>query len=184
MAKRSWVEHSQKMNIQKIFDQLVEKEPYIDLNVFLEKYETFEEFPIISRYKKLEILKHNTQNTEAADILLNVSFFVLNSAMLHMRSKNTKNDERLIAITYTDFDFANKTEPPIPNLLVNPNTTKSSSLEKLKKKQGKEISPEIKLVQERFDACRITPLFTFYESRFFDSACNEDTIRVYAVLNE
>lgn len=172
------------MNMQKIFDQLIEKEPYINLNVFLEEHETFEEFPIISRYKKLEILKYNPQNTEAADILLNISFFILNSAMLYMRTKNTKNDERLIAITYTDFDFSNKIEPPIPNLFVNPNTTKSSSLAKLKKKQALEISPETKLVQERFDACRLTPLFSFYESRFFDPACNEDTIRVYAVLNE
>ncbi|GLO15525.1 hypothetical protein PPUJ20028_41100 [Pseudomonas putida] len=171
------------MNMQKIFDKLVEKEPYINLNVFLEEYDTFEEIPIISRYKKLEILKGNLQQTEAADILLNISFFVLNSAMLYMRTKNTKNEKHFIAITYTDFDFENKIEPPIPNIFVNPNTTKSSSLEKLKKKQTVEISPEIKLVQERFDACRIRPLFSFYESRFFDPACNEDTIRVYAVLN-
>lgn len=171
------------MNMQKIFDKLVEEEPYINLNVFLEEYETFEEIPIISRYKKLQILKANPQETEAADILLNISFFVLNSAMLYMRTKKTKPEEHFIAITYTDFDFNNKIEPPIPNLSVNPNTTKSSSLEKLKNKQKVEASPEMKLVQERFDACRIRPLFSFYESRFFDSACNENTIRSYAALN-
>ncbi|WP_160325554.1 Imm15 family immunity protein [Pseudomonas putida] len=169
--------------MQKLFDKLVEKEPYINLNVFLEEHETFEEIPIISRYKKLEILKANPQQSEAADILLNISFFVLNSAMLYMRTKKAKNEEHFIAITYTDFNFENKTEPPIPNFFVNPNTTKISSLEKLKKKQKMEVSPEMKLVQERFDACRIRPLFSFYESRFFDPACNEDIIRVYAVLN-
>lgn len=41
------------MNIRKTFDTLVENEPYIDLDVFLDTYETFEEFPLISRYIKL-----------------------------------------------------------------------------------------------------------------------------------
>ncbi|WJR52505.1 Imm15 family immunity protein [Pseudomonas monteilii] len=173
------------MNMQKIFDHIVKEEPYTNLNVFLESYETFEEFPIISRYKKLALLKKRP-HTEAANILLSISFFVLNSATLYIHSKKNKYEEHFLAITYTDFDFdfENTIEPPIPNLFINPNTTKTASLENLKKKQEKDKSLEIKLVQDRFDACGLRPLFSFYESRFFDPSCNEEIIRVYAVLNQ
>lgn len=171
------------MNIRKTFDTLVENEPYIDLDVFLDTYETFEEFPLISRCIKLVKLGTDLKKIEASNILISTAFFVLNSALLHMQSKGHDLKERFLAISYTNFDFSNKTEPPIPNFFVNSNSTMDDFSNKLKSKQKPDASLERKLVQGQFESCGLSLLFTFYESRFFDPTCNEDIVRVYAILN-
>lgn len=171
------------MNIRKAFDTLVKNEPYIDLDVFLDTYETFEEFPLISRYRKLAKLAPNLKEVEVSSILLSTAFFVLNSALLHMQSKGHDLNGRFLAISYTNFNFSSKTEPPIPNFFVNSNSTMDDFSNKLKSKQKSDASLEKKLVQEQFESCGLSPLFTFYESRFFDPTCNEEIVRVYAILN-
>lgn len=171
------------MNIRKTFDILVENEPYIDLDVFLDTYETFEELPLISRYRKLAKLGTDLKEIEASSILLSTAFFVLNSALLHMQSKGYDLRERFLAISYTNFDFSSRTEPPIPNFFVNSNSTMDDFSNKLKSKQKSDASLETKLVQGQFESCGLSPLFKFYESRFFDPASNEEIVRVYATLN-
>lgn len=130
------------MNIRKTFDTLVKNEPYIDLDVFLDTYETFEEFPLISRYRKLAKLAPNLKEVEVSSILLSTAFFVLNSALLHMQSKGRDLKGRFLAISYTNFNFSSKTEPPIPNFFVNSNSTMDDFSNQLKSKQKSDASLE------------------------------------------
>ncbi|WRH93754.1 Imm15 family immunity protein [Pseudomonas fluorescens] len=42
------------MKLVELYNKIISKEPYNNMNVFFESYESFEEIPIVSRYSRLD----------------------------------------------------------------------------------------------------------------------------------
>jgi hypothetical protein len=164
--------------------EIFKDESWIDLNVFFEKYEKFEEFPLISRYKKVSIIATSTGISGVANFLASTSFFVLNWVKLLAHDKKIDLNARFIAISFTDFDFSNFDEPPIPNFFVHSTETRAVFLSHLRSHETKTDSAELLSIKNLFTACNIEPAFSFYESRFYDKACNEELVRIFAVPHE
>jgi len=165
-------------------NEIFKNESWVDLNVFFEEYETFEEFPLISRYKKVETIATSTGLAGVAKFLASTSFFVLNWAKLLAHDKKIDLNARFIAISFTDFDFSNFDEPPIPNFFVHSAETRAVFLNRLKSHEPKTDSVELLSIKNLFTTCSIDSAFSFYESRFYDKTCNEEFVRVFAVPHE
>jgi len=101
--------------------------------------------------------------------------------MLFARNKDINVNSRFIALSYTDFDFFNPQEPPIPNFFIHSTETKIEFLNRLKSHANKNSSQELESIRKLFRSCKIESALSFYESRFYDEACNEEFARVYAV---
>lgn len=169
------------IDIQTALNDLCHEEPWTDLTVFFDNYESFEEFPLVSRYKNIATLRKEMTTNNVAEFLTNTSFFILNSALLYAEKNNISIGNRFLAITFTDFELSIPEEPPIPNFFIQPNESKNAFIKKLRARKKHTESNEMP-IKKLFTQCRVEKLFEFYESRFFDDACNEDFIRVFAVL--
>lgn len=170
------------IDFQTAFNDLCNEEPWADLTVFFDKYELFEEFPLVSRYKNIATLRKEMRTDNIAEFLINTSFFILTSALLYVTKNNIPIDNRFFAITFTDFELSIPGEPPIPSFFIHPDETRNAFLKKLRVHKKHTESNEMLTVKKLFTQCRLENLFEFYESRFFDEACSEDFIRVFAVL--
>lgn len=170
------------MNLQDTFNEIVKNEPWNEVSVFFDDYELFEEIPLVSRYKKTSILIRKLQITDITDILVNAAFFTLNSAMLYALKKNICTESRFLALSFTDFNLSNPEEPPIPHFFIHARESRASFLKRLHSHNVQKNSPEMNTIKEAFKKCHLDSIFSFYESRFFDEACNEDLVRVFAVL--
>jgi Immunity protein 15 len=169
------------MSLANIMNELFKNEPWVDVNTFFDNYETLEEIPLVSRYRKIPSIITSTGREDIAEFLASTSFFVLSWAMLFARNKDINLNNRFIALSYTDFDFSNPQEPPIPNFFIHSTETKMEFLNRLKSHQHINSSQELKSIKKLFRSCKIESALNFYESRFYDEACNEELVRVYAV---
>lgn len=57
------------MMLAEIYRKIISKEPYKDMGVFFESYESFEEIPLVSRYKRLDFLKKEMSNDKVSEVL-------------------------------------------------------------------------------------------------------------------
>ncbi|WP_242208282.1 MULTISPECIES: Imm15 family immunity protein [unclassified Pseudomonas] len=165
------------MKLAEIYSKIISKEPYNDMAVFFESYESFEEIPLVSRYKRLDFLKKEMSNERVSAVLAGAAIFLMNLIRV-MGPAGTLN---FYAITFTDFDSLDDQDVIIPNIFVYPTPASVGFLDKLKENSGGVTSQEMKEVKDCFDKLGSKALFDFYESRFYDSACGEDIIRIYAV---
>ncbi|MEX6667567.1 Imm15 family immunity protein [Pseudomonas sp. W2-17] len=172
------MEHSTKMNLTDLYRKIISKEPYNDMGVFFLDYETFEELPMTSRYDRLNYLKKEMTDEKATDFLVGLSAFLLNS--IGAISCKPKNAKPFFAITFTDFEALKEFGVLIPNIFIYPHPGSIGFLDKIEKSSS-DASQEINLVKMHFSHCGIADAFEFYESRFYDSACGEDFVRVFAV---
>lgn len=45
------------MKLADLYNKIISKEPYNDIDIFFSDYEGFEEIPLVSRYSRLSFLK-------------------------------------------------------------------------------------------------------------------------------
>ncbi|WP_371915961.1 Imm15 family immunity protein [Pseudomonas sp. B19(2017)] len=172
------------MNIQSTFKEITQNEPWNEISTFFDEYESFEEIPLVSRYKKISKLTREFQTPAITAFLVNTAFFTLNSAMLFARLNRIRTNTRFYALTFTDFTTTNPEEPPIPHFFIHARESREVFLKRLTSSGSQKNSPELNLIREIFIECHLEPIFSFYESRFFDDACNEEFVRVFAVLRQ
>jgi hypothetical protein len=87
------------MKLAEIYSKIISKEPYNDMGVFFESYESFEEIPIVSRYKRLDFLKKEMSNDKVSEVLAGVAIFLMN--LIKIMGETGKCS--FYAITFTDF---------------------------------------------------------------------------------
>lgn len=87
------------------------------------------------------------------------------------------------AITFTDFYGIDEREVLVPNIFVYP-AASVGFIDKIKENSAIAASKEMKEVMNKFHKIGGEAIFDFYESRFSDSACDEEIIRVFAVPKE
>lgn len=167
------------MKLTKLFRKIISKEPYNDMNIFFSGFESFEEIPLISRRHRLKLLKKNMEDEKVSDLLVGFSFFLLNS--IKAMSRTEEHSQIFFAITFVDFDLFAEEAILMPNIFVYPAPGSSDFLAKIKARRKDYVSKEMNEVKKYFSRCNIESIFEFFESRFQDSASNEDIIRVYAV---
>jgi hypothetical protein len=166
------------MKISDIYKKIISKEPYNDTNVFVANYESFEEIPIVSRYQRLNPFMKELGCDGVRKLLISLSVFALNTALIVSKSKNTNNI--FYAITFTSFDRYKKDKFMIPKIFIYPEAHKLGFLEKLRQRSAASSS-EMRIVNSLFEEIGIAVEFDILESRFYDTACNEEFVRVYVI---
>lgn len=73
------IEYSLEMKLTDLYNKVISKEPYNDMDVFFESYESFEEIPLVSRYGRLKHLMDEMSNDGVSDFLTGLALFVLNT---------------------------------------------------------------------------------------------------------
>ncbi|SDQ63355.1 Immunity protein 15 [Pseudomonas sp. UC 17F4] len=170
------------MKLTDLYTSIISKESYDDMDVFFLSYESFEEIPLISRHNRLDQLADILGKSNTLDFLIGLSAFLLNSITTLARVKKLNEDELFIAITFTDFDNPYGSEPIIPNIFIYPNQNKENDFhQSLKNNTPNKKSIELTTIQKHFSKCNLENSFIFYESRFFDPACDEEIVRIFAV---
>ncbi len=171
------------MKLSDIFMKLIKDEPYNDLNVFDYSYESYEEFPIVSRYKKVAHLKTTYTAKEAFEILISLACFVLRCATVHTRRNDRGKSDRttLLGLSFDGFDDFEENSFVVPKIFVFPGTEGVRFLSTLFGKRGMKASYELDLIKNAFHDAGVLSSFDFYESRFFDDACGEELVRIYAI---
>lgn len=169
------------MKISKIYNEIIQNEPYNDLEIFFTPYDSFEEIPIVSRTHRAIALDKSLTPPAISSLLINLSFFVLSLISTLQRARKPENEYMFLAITFTGFDEQKADQPLVPNLFFYPQKTPEAFTQTLLDKQANIPSREIETIRRHFKDCHLEPLFIFCESRFFDPACNEELVRVYAI---
>jgi len=171
------------MTLSDIFSKLTKNEPYNDLAVFEYSYDNYEEFPIVSRYKKVDDLKATLTDKGAFEILISLACFVLNCAIVHTSEKKIEksNQKTLLGLSFDGFDDFEDNAFVVPKIFVFPGIEGARFLKKLINLATMEESDEMTLIRRSFRDAGVLSNFDFYESRFFDAACGEELVRIYAI---
>ena len=166
------------MNLLKLYKKIIKKEPYHDLGELLWHFDNFEEFPTVSRDRRIKKLKKTLGKENVSDFLLGLALFLLNT--LHTLARTQRKEIELSAITFTQFDGRHGSTL-VPRIFVYPGSASHTLRQWLMDNQPKEDSSEMTRVKSVFISCGLIDSFAFFESRFFDKACNEELIRIYAI---
>ncbi|WP_347900849.1 Imm15 family immunity protein [Pseudomonas purpurea] len=167
------------MRLTDLYNKVISQEPYNDMNVFFSDYESFEEIPLISRYRRLDFLKQEMNEDNIPDFLISFSVFLLNS--IKVLSTTTEKNKTFFAITFTNFELLDESGLIIPNIFIYPNSATENFLDEIQNKHSKNTSRELEKVKRHFSRCTMETIFNFYESRFHDPACGEDLVRIFAI---
>jgi hypothetical protein len=168
------------MKLAEIYRKIISEEPYKDMGVFFESYESFEEIPLVSRCKRLDFLKKEMSNDKVSEVLAGGAIFLMN--LIKIMGETDKCS--FYAITFTDFYGIDEREVLVPNIFVYPGAASVGFIDKIKENSAIAASKEMKEVMNKFHKIGGEAIFDFYESRFSDSACDEEIIRVFAVPKE
>ncbi|WP_225929961.1 Imm15 family immunity protein [Pseudomonas botevensis] len=166
------------MKFTDLYRKVISKEPYNDVGVFFESYESFEEIPLISRYSRLKHLKDEMSSSGVSDFLTGLALFLLNTLRLLEASRGKG---VFFAVTFTDFEGLEEQGVLIPNIFIYTKPASVSFLKKVRENDRGLVSQEMTKVKELFSNCGAGTAFDFYESRFYDAACAEEIVRVFAV---
>lgn len=167
------------MKLTDLYNKLISKEPYNDMSVFFSSYESFEEIPLVSRYRRLDFLKQEMSEDSISDFLIGLSVFLINS--IKALSATEENSDTFFAITFTNFELLEESGLIIPNIFIYSNSAADELLKKIQNKHNTKTSRELEKVKKHFSRCNMETIFSFYESRFYDPACGEDLVRIFAV---
>jgi len=165
------------MKLTDIYSKLISKEPYNDMGVFFASYESFEEIPLVSRYRRLDFLKREMSDDRISDILVGLAFFLINS----LKALEKTDDNPFFAVSFTDFEGLEEQGVLVPNIFVYPKLASVGFLAKVRENSSGLASKELDEVKRHFSSCGIKTAFDFYESRFHDAACDEKIVRIFAV---
>lgn len=133
------------MNLLKIYKKIIEKEPYNDLGELLWEFDSFEEFPMVSRDSRIKKLKKTLRSENISDFLLGLAFFLLNT--LHALARNNQKKIELTAVTFTQFDDRHGTTL-VPRIFVYPSDASDTLRQWLIDNQPKEDSKEMNRVKK------------------------------------
>jgi hypothetical protein len=127
-----------KYNALTAFHSLIRQESIVDLDIFIEDFETYEEIPFVSRIHRLCRLREMFSNEEVQLFLVNCSIFILNNIAQHARKNLEASDSSSFFACLTFFeDEIEEDGYTIPNFLV---TRKLRLFDFLRERP--EISPE------------------------------------------
>ncbi|MFD4835861.1 Imm15 family immunity protein [Achromobacter sp. NPDC058515] len=169
------------MKLSDVYAKIIKSEPYDDLSVFTFEYESYEEFPIVSRYKKVDYIKGVLTSEGVFEFLISLSCFVLRAAIIFAREKRRKaSGPILFGISFTGFDDFDENSFVVPKIFVYPGGGGAEFLRNLIENRCMEESAEMSLIKRNFDKVGAISNFHFYESRFFDDACGEELVNIYA----
>ncbi|WP_426186981.1 Imm15 family immunity protein [Pseudomonas sp. NFXW11] len=166
------------MKFADFYSRIISKEAYKDMDVFFEIHESFEELPIVSRYSRLDFLRQEMSSGAVADFLTGFAVFLLNTLRLLEASRD---ENVFFALTFTDFEGLEEQGILIPNIFFYQQPAAAVFLQKLQEKAQGHASREMTDVKRHFSNCGAETAFDFYESRFYDAACAEELVRVFAV---
>ncbi|BCT33428.1 Imm15 family immunity protein [Pseudomonas sp. BNK-6] len=166
------------MKLTDIYSKIISEEPYNDMDVFFESYESFEEIPLVSRYSRLKLLKDELGDSGASNFLTGLAVFLLNTLRLLEVSRS---ESVFFAVTFTDFAGLEEQGILIPNIFIYPKPASVGFLEKIRENNGDLESWELQQVKRYFSNYGVETAFDFYESRFHDAVCSEESVRVFAV---
>lgn len=167
-----------KMKLTDIYSKIISEEPYNDMDVFFENYESFEEIPLVSRYSRLKLLKDELSGSGASNFLTGLAVFLLNTLRLLEVSRS---ESVFFAVSFTDFEGLEEQGILIPNIFIYPKPASVGFLEKVRENDGGLESWEMQEVKSHFSNCGVETAFDFYESRFHYAVCAEEIVRVFAV---
>lgn len=179
--RNSFQAKNNSMKFEEIYKKIISKEPYNDMNIFTCRYESFEEVPVVSRYSRLDTFKKELGCDGVRDMLITLSIFIINSALIVSRCKNI--EATLLAITFTSFDRYEQDGFLIPKIFIYPKGYKRGFLKSLRQRSPAS-SQELQIIRQLFETNRAAEGFEFLESRFHDPACNEELVRIYAIPKE
>ena len=166
------------MKLTTVFRKIIEAEPYNDISIFLNPYQTYEEIPVISRHSRWRYLQRHLGHEATTQFLINLAVFVMRTALIF--SKQNRRDDIFYAITFTDFDDSSTSGFMVPNIFVHPNQAESRLLKMLGHKEPS-TSMNSTTVANLFGACELSENYRLLESRFYDAASDEEIVRIYAV---
>nr|BFD42047.1 hypothetical protein FFPRI1PSEUD_35460 [Pseudomonas sp. FFPRI_1] len=166
------------MKLTDVYSKIISEEPYNDMDVFFDNYESFEEIPLVSRYSRLKPLKDELSGSGASGFLTGLAVFLLNTLRLLEVSRS---ESVFFAVTFTDFEGLEEQGILIPNIFIYPKPASVGFLEKLRENDGGLESREMQEVKRHFSNCGVETAFDFYESRFHDAVCAEEIVRVFTV---
>ena len=172
------MEYSLEMKLTDLYNKVISKEPYDDMRVFFEDYESFEEIPLVSRYSRLKHLMNEMSRNGVSDFLTGLALFVLNALRLLEVSRDK---DVFFAVSFTDFAGLEEQGVLMPNIFIYTKPASVGFLEEVRKNDRGLASKEMKEVKKRFSSCGAETAFDFYESRFYDAACAEEIVRIFAV---
>lgn len=172
------MKHCLRMKITDIYSKIISEEPYNDMDVFFESYESFEELPLVSRYSRLTFLKDEMSDSGVSNFLTGLAVFLLNTLRLLEVSRS---ENVFFAVTFTDFAGVEEQGVLIPNIFVYPKPASLGFLEKVRENDAGLESWQMKEVKRHFSNCGVEAAFDFYESRFHDAIYAEETVRIFAV---
>lgn len=166
------------MKLSNLHTKIISKEPYNDMKIFTESYDNSEEIPLVSRHHRLKQFRKKLGRKGVRDLLINLSIFVLNTAL--MVSKIKKRERPFFAITFTDFDGYAKNGFTIPDIFIYPEGHALGFPDKLRRRAAGPSS-EMQAIKGMFKRVGAEGEFEFIESRFHDPACYDEIIRIYAI---
>ena len=170
------------MKLENLYNDIISKEPYNDMDIFFSNHDNFEEVPLISRDSRISRLSELLKQNDTLEFLIGLSVFLLNSIHTISKIKNINKEELFTAITFTSFKSCRANHPIIPNIFIYPNQKKDDNLQKtLMHQQPNKISAELTTIKNHFIKCNLDASFIFYESRFHDHTCNDEFIRIFAI---
>lgn len=166
------------MKFTELYSRIISKEAYNDMAVFFESHESFEEIPLVSRYSRLKLLRDEMNDSGVSGFLIGLAVFLLNT----LRWLETSRTEGVFfAVTFTDFSGLEEQGVLMPNIFIYPKSASVGFLEKVREQDKGFASREITEVKRHFSSCGLETAFDFYESRFYDTACAGDIVRIFAI---
>uniref|UniRef100_UPI0004690958 Imm15 family immunity protein n=1 Tax=Pseudomonas sp. PH1b TaxID=1397282 RepID=UPI0004690958 len=121
------------MKLTDVYSKIISEEPYNDMDIFFDNYESFEEIPLVSRYSRLKPLKDELSGSGASGFLTGLAVFLLNTLRLLEVSRS---ESVFFAVTFTDFEGLEEQGILIPNIFIYPKPASVGFLEKLRENDG------------------------------------------------
>lgn len=164
--------------IANIYRNILKREKLVNLDLFINDYQTFEEIPLISRYAHLDFLLGTVRREDIQFYLINIATFLLNNIELYARNKLAPAEYKnyFVCVTFVDLDDIDSVGYSIPNFLV----TRKKELLSFLGKGGRASSREIGFLALALEQCGLKSKFKFFKIVSRDDV-NGDLVRIYAV---
>lgn len=169
------------MIFKDIYRELIQKESLDNLSIFIKDYETFEEIPLVSRYKHLDFIYSYIEKKDIQSFLLSLSYFYLINIKCYAKKHLTPSElsNFFICLTFNNFEDLRDIGYCIPNFFV---TKKLDMFDFLNICDSKAVIEDYLLLESAFRKTGLINTFNFIKTVSIQEQ-SEDTIRIYAIPN-
>jgi len=163
--------------ITEIYKNIFRKEGLVNFDMFIRDYDTFEEIPLISRYRHLAFLNGKIEKKDTQFFLLNAAVFLLNNIDLYAKHRLSPSEYRefFVCLTFSDLDEIDTLGYAIPNFFV----TRKMELLKFLRITDPDSAKDTDTLRSAFDRCGLST-FTLTRTVSQDQLCG-DLVRIYAI---